>query len=114
MTQPRKRAPQRKRGGGGGKAKPVDHLAWTQPSQIIHRMLRHVGQYRVGPIEGDDGGLAEEPSFPRYDVVAAEPEYAAISGPTHSTRHATVVRTAGFHLGARWWARPFSTIRSIT
>jgi hypothetical protein len=43
-----------------GHAEPVQHLARRQPAVVLHRLLRDVGEHRIGAAEGDDGHDAEE------------------------------------------------------
>ena len=57
-----------------GHAEPVQHLAGRHPVIVIDRLLRHIGQHRIGTTEGDHGHLAEEHRDLGEDVVAAQAE----------------------------------------
>ena len=45
-----------------GEAETVDHLFRPEPAEILHRLLRHVAQDRIGAAEGDHRELREEQS----------------------------------------------------
>jgi hypothetical protein len=53
-------------------AEPVEHLARPQPSVGIDRLLRHVGEHRVGAAERDDRHLREEEADLREDARTAD------------------------------------------
>lgn len=55
-----------------GEAEPVKHLACAQPTIGLHRLLRHVGEHRIGAAEGHHGKLGEEQRGIRRDMGAAE------------------------------------------
>ena len=42
---------------GFGKAQPIGHLARGKPAEALHRLLRHIGQHRIGPAKGEHGQL---------------------------------------------------------
>ena len=53
---------------------PVEHLAGAQPAISLDRLLRHIGEHRIGAAEGDHGQLGKEDGDVGEDVVAAKQE----------------------------------------
>src|SRR5207302_5169944 len=51
---------------------PVEHLAWPEPAISLDRLLRHVGEHRIGAAEGDDRHLREEQADLAEGVAEAE------------------------------------------
>ena len=43
-----------------GHAEAVEHLAGLQPAVGLDRLLRDIGEHRIGAAEGDDRHLGEE------------------------------------------------------
>jgi hypothetical protein len=59
-------------GRGLGHAQTIEHLAWLEPAIVLDRLLRHIGQHRIGAPEGDDGHLAEEDGDLAEHAVVAQ------------------------------------------
>ncbi len=57
-----------------GETEAVHHLTWLKPAIGSGRLLRDVGQNRVGAAEGDHRGFAEEETFLEQCGVPALPE----------------------------------------
>ena len=55
-----------------GHAEPVEHLAGPEPAIGLDRLLRHVGEHRIGAAEGDDRHLREEQADLAEGVAGAE------------------------------------------
>jgi hypothetical protein len=55
-----------------GKAEARQHLVGPQPAVRFHRLLRHVGEHRIGAAEGDHGHLGEEQRFLREHMPEAQ------------------------------------------
>ena len=59
---------------GLGEAKSIEHLRGAEPLIILHRLLRDVGQHRIGATECDHRGLAEKNPLAKERVIRAQPE----------------------------------------
>ena len=55
-----------------GHAEPVEHLAGPEPAIVLDRLLRHVGEHRIGAAKGDDRHLREEQPDLAEGVAGAE------------------------------------------
>ena len=55
-----------------GEPKPGDHVLGTNPAVVIHRLLRHVPEDRVGAAEGEHRSLGEHHGFLGEHVVHPE------------------------------------------
>ena len=55
-----------------GHAEAVEHLAGRQPAVVLDRLLRHVGEHRIGAAEGDHRHDREEARDLSEDVVRSE------------------------------------------
>ena len=67
----------------------------VEPAEVLDRVLRHVGEHRVGAAEGDDGGLAEEEPSLDQDVVARRARApAAPPAPTTAAARRPATRSA--------------------
>ena len=58
--------------GGLGQSQSIDHLFRLQPTVILDRFLRDVGQHRVGSAKGDHGRLAEKDALLGNGVVGSQ------------------------------------------
>ena len=61
-------------GRGFGEAEPVDHLGRRHPVMGFDRLLRHIGQHRIGAAEAHHRELGEERADAHQHVVRAKRE----------------------------------------
>ena len=84
-------------------AEAVEHLARLQPVIVLHRLLRDIGEHRVGAAERDHRHLAEEDRDLAEDVRGAERR--ASSAPTGTSQRASqtaATRSARASVGRTW------------
>ena len=69
---------------------------------MLNRLLRHIGEHRIGAAERDDGHLAEEHGDLAEDIGGAQaPRRIATTGTSHSASQIAEDRSARCNCGMR-------------